>query len=259
MDSSALQPYLDRVPMAGQLAMLILVAVGLTLWILGRRLARPICAISGLAIGGFLALVLSQALGDRAKLLIWVIIGCLAGATVGWLLFRVFMSISLSVLLALLLPAAVVFWNQQLSEAPAKDGESTEWVAPRTRDLTQSDAINRVQAQLADRYEQAREDVIQWWSDQPARRRQAMAVAASVGALGGLVLGVAAPYVAASLASALIGSLLVLGASARFLSGLDAVPDWMPTHPAVHLIALGLITLLGVLVQWTIFRATADK
>jgi len=38
-----------------------------------------------------------------------------------------------------------------------------------------------------------------------------------------------------------------------------AVADWLPHTPRQTLVALGLITSLGVLIQWTLFHKQADK
>jgi len=103
------------------------------------------------------------------------------------------------------------------------------------------------------------DEVKVWWQEMAPGSRWYLLVGAGVGAAIGLVLGLVAPLTAASLQSALMGSVLILFAGRTLLlKYVPAADGVMPSSWRGVLLSLGLITVLGVLVQWTLRRKKAD-
>lgn len=109
-------------------------------------------------------------------------------------------------------------------------------------------------------YEQQLALVSEWWSQLGSATRGTIYTTAAIGAGVGLLLGLLLPYVAASLESALVGSLLLLLAG-RELTALHApeAAAWFPQSPRMVVVWLGLITILGFAIQWTVFGRRADR
>ena len=104
------------------------------------------------------------------------------------------------------------------------------------------------------------DEVKLWWQEMASSRRQGIVGGAGVGAVIGLVLGLVMPYLAASLQSAIVGSMLILFAGRTLLlKYAPAVAGVLPDSWRGVLLSLGLITLLGVLIQWTLRKKKADE
>lgn len=99
-----------------------------------------------------------------------------------------------------------------------------------------------------------------WWDDLGPGGRRNVLIGAAIGAGLGLLLGVSLPYTAASLLSALAGALLVVfaGRTLAMALGGDTVQGWVPQGPRPVVLAVGLITLGGVVVQWMLRPRKSD-
>ena len=108
-------------------------------------------------------------------------------------------------------------------------------------------------------YDQQAEEVRLWWTEMPTAQKRVLQIGALVGAGCGVVLGLAAPLVAAAIQSALIGAVLVFTAARglifSFAPGMAGV---LPAEWRGVLLTIGLITLLGLLIQWALRRRDAD-
>ena len=71
--------------------LLIALMVGVALWLLGRRLARPACAVCGLVLGGLGALAVAQELDDGGLAMAWITLGAVAGFLLAFMTFKVWM------------------------------------------------------------------------------------------------------------------------------------------------------------------------
>ena len=103
------------------------------------------------------------------------------------------------------------------------------------------------------------EAVRTWWTDLPARQKSIVGGGALGGAVVGLLLGLVLPKVAASLQTALAGALLIFGAGRVLAERYTAGTEYLPGSPRSVILTVGLITVLGVLIQWAIFRKRADQ
>jgi hypothetical protein len=259
MPSQNLQTVLDGIPAAGQAALLTALGVGLVLWFFGRRLAKPVCALTGVALGAAAGFVTAQAMGATGLALAISIGGGVIGLILGALLFRLFMALSFAVVLAIALPAAALAWR---GEAPPP--VQTRAVQDQFVDLTrpprsETQPQPTLHERLAAVYQQQREEARAWW-DGLGNRQHMVKIAAGIGALAGLLVGLLLPRLAASVKSALLGGALML-VSAWQLLRLHAAgwAEHVPHGPRAIVTAVGLITILGVLVQWTLSRRKADR
>lgn len=121
-------------------------------------------------------------------------------------------------------------------------------------------AMDEVSEEAREAIDQAVGEVRAWWDGLEGSGRSLIIVAAIVGALIGLIFGLVAPYIAASFESALVGAILILLPTRTLL---DAhAPDlgaYLPHSERATIVLLGLITLIGIAIQWTLFRRRTDK
>ncbi len=282
---------------------------GLLLWLLGRKLARPACAFSGLVLGGVGGVVLGEALVDQGGVMLALVIGAaIAGALLAALLFRVWMAISGALIFGFAASAAVLLWQQapvdDTSDAASPGVSSLAYADPGADSAGEADdeitfnipldaltepirdgiasAIDgeesEASAQLSIDREAAakigsailnalrgvagyyRESLGDWWSQAGTGVRGGVLIAGLIAAGIGLLIGLIGPYLAASLQSAVAGSVLMLFSLFSLLAQL--MPEhlsWLPASPRGVLVCLGLITVAGLGLQWMFFAGKADK
>jgi hypothetical protein len=282
------------------------VVIGLLLWLMGRKIARQTIAVSGLLIGGLVAFPFSQQFGADARLtLAWVIGGAVAGCLIAWLLFRVWMGVSMAAILALALPTAILMvqgaptpWSPPqdanadaehvaaAAPAPAhappdaddkKTGDDDANAdAPKSPTLRTADKlhvnltpqqreqIEKTEAHLFDTvqavYDQQRDQTVTWWQNVGGANQKKIIGSCAAGALIGLLLGLGFPTFSAAVQSALVGSLLLVGGAQGFLAAYARPKEGsILISVQANLIAVGLITALGFLLQWIIWRKKADQ
>ncbi len=106
--------------------------------------------------------------------------------------------------------------------------------------------VNVLQALYKDQTDQ----LTQWWEDRGDAGRQTIMIAALAGAAVGVVIGLLMSNLAAAFQSALAGSILVVMPGRYLLTQwLPELADQLPSTPRWVLIAMGLITAAGVVVQ----------
>ncbi len=273
-DTTNLNTIFDGPP-AWQLYIVIGVGVlGLILWLLGRKLARPACAVGGLVWGGMGGFVLVQQAGMTQWLFAFVVVAAVAGCLLAWFLFRVWMGLSAAIILGLAIPAMVLVWQGAPPPAPPEAEARTE--APAQLDAAEvqpldADALKLqgeelvdkitadVQARLRALYEEQAATVRGWWEQLGSRGQWTLLIAAAAGASFGLIVGLIAPYFAASIQTALVGGLLLLASAIELTQTyLPAGAGFLPTELRGRLLLLGLITLAGIAVQWTLSAKRSD-
>lgn len=306
MGQEQLQQMLEKLGSVGVLMPALTLGAGLLLWLLGRKLARPACAFSGLVLGGVGGLVIGEAMVDQGGVMLALVIGAaIAGALLAALLFRVWMALSGALIFGLAASAAVLLWQQapvdDSADAPppgvstltetdsdagetggeitlhipidaltdpiregfaaAIDGEDSEAAAQLTIDREAAakigSAILDALRGLAGYY---RESLDAWWSQAGTGVRGGVMIAGLIAAAVGLLIGLIWPYLAASIQSSAAGSVLMLFSSFSLLAQL--MPEhlgWLPASPRGVLVCLGLITVVGMGLQWTFFARKTDK
>ena len=99
-----------------------------------------------------------------------------------------------------------------------------------------------------------------WAALSPGRKRIVL-IGAAGGFVVGLLLGLALPDPTAAFQTALVGSCLLCGGTLLLLqrhAGLFRADAEAGLDPRVLLLAVGIVTLLGLLLQWTLARRRAD-
>ncbi len=258
MPSQNLHTVLDGMPGVGQVALFVVLALGLVLWLMGRRLAKPVCILTSGSLGAAMGFVLVQAAGMSGLAIAAMIVGGIVGMVLGWWFFRLFMALSLAVVLAATLPVAAL-----MLRGTAPPAVETQQVKDQFVDLTKpprTDTEQSLHDRLAGIYKQQADEVRAWWDGLETGGRRLVVTSAGLGGVVGFVVGLFAPLTAAALESSL------LGAAAMVLAGWQLLrlyspdtADHLPHGPRVAALTLSLITLLGVLLQWTLSRRKADK
>lgn len=256
----------------------ICMTVGVVLLLFGRLLTRPLCVFLGCVGGTIAGFILAEQTGLTGGIAIAVLCmaGALAGTLASWLLFRLWMGLSLAVLMMVVLgwgiPSVTSPWlgtRDTTAAEPAPDTAELHDIAGKvigaelraaTRPGTTDDHATLIEGTL----KAGRAIIAQtrgWWGALPARGRQLAIAAGVIGLIHGLVLGLWKPQLAASLQTAFAGALLLVYAQwsaviPNILSQ-ETLARLHSTWPAA--VAVGLITILGVIVQWTIQARKADK
>lgn len=225
--------------------------------------------------------------------------GALAGGLLAWLLFRFWMAGTCAVLLAAVVPLSALIYagngptlsavqsTQDVTLDALGAGESDPaaealrlWQQrsggggppPRGADADEtagndgargvSELFDREQffADLQGVWQQQVEEVKLWWAELTPGSRRFLWGGAVVGAGLGLVVGLVLPTLAAGLQSAMVGSVLILlCGQTLLLKYFPAMEGVVPHSRRGVLLSLGLITLLGVLIQWSLRKKKADE
>jgi membrane associated rhomboid family serine protease len=267
LDPHQVQQALDAMPAPWLVLLILGVIVGLTLLLLGGKLARPACALSGLILGGLAGVIASRELIGDSWLFPAVLIGAIGGCLLAWLLFRVWMAMVGAAILALAIPAAVLVW-QGVPPQVSTDGDEAHAKPPaaaeaRERAEAQEEsggALAVMQDRVREMYRRQIDGVRAWWDGLSLATRSTLLIAAAIGAAFGLMIGLLTPHAAAAVQSAIVGAVLILICATELAR--DYAPSqasWLPQGPQGTVMAVGLITLLGFAFQWTVFRRKTDK
>lgn len=240
----------------GPAAGLAALAAGLVMWLLGGRLAKAGYAGCGLLGGGLGAYMISQRAGQESTTMWWVMIGAIAGFGLGWGLLRVWTALGCAVLLGVLAPAIHLAGQGQplppLLRADRMDTIHQVQTEPFQGNSTFQDRAVRSFKQKQRRFQA-------WWAQLQPGFRFTSVILMGVGAFVGLVAGLVYPHPSAVVGSATAGAGVFLMSLALLCERyVPSISGWFPQSPTGMLILLGLITTIGVVIQWTIFKPKAD-
>lgn len=224
----------------------------------------------------------------------------IAGALLSGLLFRVWMAISGALIFGLAASGAALLWQappEAMSDAAPQANVTTLSESDENGKTTIHEQIGAVTDQFRDNVTSAMtgdeesgapatisfdetaqkvgaaildalrgmssyylESLKAWWAEAGSGAKGGMMLIGLVAAVIGLLLGLIGPYKAASVQSAVAGSVLILFSSFSLLAQLMPEHlDWLPATPRRVLICLSLITAAGLALQWTIFKRKTDK
>lgn len=280
----------DALPALTITARWVVVGIGIALWLAGGKLIKAAVILGGLMLGMIVGAV-SIAFVDSPAIAIGFMIGLgLLGVLGAWLVFRAWVAFAAAVMFAIAAPAGVIVWQgvpaQELSddtqEATAEVQKRYEALSSQLNDQTKleveqllqqgdQDALAEADQLLAERGEQAwdtaktavfrnLEDIQTWWNDSATSIQRNVGMAMLIGAGVGLLFGLIAPSYAASVQSAVVGAVLIVIPGRELLvSYLPAAAEFVPTTARGTLITLGLITIAGVALQWTLYLRRDDK
>ena len=253
--------------------------IGLVLWTLGRKIARPVCAVSGLVTAASAIAIAVRNVENPTWQLGLVVAGGVLGCVVAYLLFRLWMGITSAALLALVLPTLVLIWfepsvqrdpnevEQLMVDTDSGEHEPREIEASQDEDKDKNEDKDESDAEAGAELFAWLEPLVQsvgdelraWWDGIEPATARIFLLTAGIGALIGLLAGLIFPYMAASIESALVGTLLVGGCGlllAGIYANVDA--DLATRNPKTLAAVVGLITVVGVVLQWMVFRRKAD-
>jgi hypothetical protein len=303
----ALQPanldeLLQQMPLIGTVLLGLSLCLGLVLWVFGGRLARKGVLLTGFVLGGLGAMGAATLWTDEGPWMLSLGIGgAVAGVLLAYLLFRFWIAISAAIVLAMVVPAAILVWegsspewtavdggkqvaaealgigesywddpeerptgmfestddNVEFDESIAEAGESSEESArPSFADVVDLAALGEA---IRGEWQRQADEVGTWWQEMNAGQKRLLILSSLVGAGLGLLLGLVMPMTAAALQAALVGSILIFfSGQALLVKFAPASVDFLPNQRRGVLLTLGLITLVGVLLQWSIHRRSAE-
>lgn len=235
--------------------------IGLGLCLCGRKLARPVTAIGGLALGGLIVYLLPKASMDRTMLLLWVAGGCLVGVVIAFVLFRIMMGLLFAIVLMTLLPTVALLSQDQMPtiQLPAPADLIVEPTPVESgADADQPPPIEqRIQRAIEQMVKEQLSAVNDWWLQLGRTGQYTVTFCAGAGALFGLVIGIIGPYFTASILAALAGATMLLASA--LAADVAALDTHLPPSPLGRIAVVCLITTVGVAIQWTNFRKKTDK
>lgn len=274
-------------------ALILCMTAGVLVWLAGGKLLKPAMVLGGLVLGLAIGGLLSPFIESTVFFIVFVLGLGIVGAVLAGLTFRLWMALSAAVLLATVVPAAMLIWQdtptnqitgpgdteQRAQEVRERYDANAQQLSPETQQLVQqlidqqspaslasADAI--LEEQGAQTLEALKgvvfenvEQLRQWW-EQNTTAAQRMAVWGMIGgALVGLLFGIIVPNHAAALQSAMVGAVLIFVPGRELVVGWApaSYASWMPVSPRGTLLALGLITALGFVLQWTLYLKPDDK
>ncbi len=234
---------------------------GMVLWVFGRKLARSGCGFSGFLAGASFALILPSSHASPQTLLMAMGIGGVVGFILAWLLFRVATGLTLAVTLALAVPIVDLAWQDNLpSFTPIKiESEVTPHLANglQTKDVLPT--ALEIKPFVHRNVDIQRSAITNWRNQLDDDTRHTMGALALAGALSGLFIGLVFPYLATSAESALFGSVLMLIGFWNLAAHFKLPVPWEKLASSQQVaMAVGLITLAGVIAQWMMWRKKAS-
>lgn len=246
----------DTLSWAIALPLIFILVAGLIIWLLGSRLLKFGVTMGGITIGAILGSLLCQLLMDGEYAVIFIPAGAIVGFALSFWVFRLWVGISLALMLGLFAPMAHMAYQGIEAPVPVSDKQLVQ--------DDKADSFFELAASARDTLNQwmkaSRDRTQQWWKKLDDTSRNSVLSVAGIALLAGLGIGSLMPNNAARVESAVVGSLLILLAADQLLS--TFIPDsvfYLPRSSRAYLITLGVLTLIGLFLQWTVFKRKADS
>ena len=241
-----------------------LAALGLIFFLLGRRLVRPAFGAAGLIVGAAAMFAIAAAwIAPRwpaVPPIAFGMVGGILGGLAGFLLWRLGIGVALALTVAILAPAAFLIAtgtpgppvNQPLTEA-RQELQTTLGAADGPGDAA-AGAVDLIQ-----RLSLARDNLWtstqSWWAALSNGHRWMLGTLCIGGAVLAALIGLALPYFSATLITALVGAVMMLGLIYRLIGMLgESSAAHVPHTSRALMLGLLVATIIGALFQWTIFR-----
>ena len=287
------------VPIAVSIALASITLGGLLVWLVGSRLLRPAFVFVGTIVGASVGYVGAQTLSLGIDPL-WVGgFGLVTGGILGWIMYRIAVSLSFAVILGAAIATATLsaFQFRPDSNPPAKsieppfaeDIESLTDLASvlpqlpsplliahdalgqadqlAAEDAPQKPSPNGLRSALDMSFERGSAfartlatRIQPLWDGLSFRDRMFLAGSYVLGFLIGLSLGVAAPKRAAGAITAFAGPAIWIPSGVFLIETLQpAAMGWLPDDPMPWLAAWGIAVVIGLVIQWIHPKRRADK
>ena len=240
-----------------------LAAMGVVIFLFGRRLVRPALAAVGLLGGaaGVITLLhpVIQKQWPEASPLPFVFMGGLIGSLAAFLLWRLGVGAIMAVTVGLVAPTAfiILFGLQGPDIGPpiSQAGGQLKSVLAESSSKTNPRELPQVLEPLS----AGRDGVVKacqtWWQNQTVSTRWMLGTLMGGGAMIALFIGFALPRFSSTVVTAFFGTLFMIGLLYRLaqLMG-DRMPTHLPDNPRSILYLIGGTTLAGILLQCVFFR-----
>ena len=186
----------------------------------------------------------------------WLATGAIAAYILAWLMFRVCVGVFAAVVASVVAPYIVLVWQEPLMPV-FHPQMAIDAVA--TQDDAQLDAM---EVRFHHRLVKRSEVIWAWCGELPSSRRWQIAFYAAAAGVGGLVTGLAKPYLTASVGSALLGAMMMWWYCSQYLIGVlwPGAPVWLTAlDPRVAVAQVGALAAAGCLAQGVLSRCGADN
>ena len=239
------------------LRLILWAGLGLVVWSMGRHMARVSCGFAGLALGGLAAIVWAEPLTQLVAAPLWasMIVAAVGACLLAWLLFRVFIALTWAALMAIAVVATLLVWQDPMMPF------FHPHMAIDVIDDTATGEPPNVEGRLAHRLIEKTGNFTTWYGELPESKRIKLQIGAAISAICGLLMGLLKPLWVASVEAAMIGS-VVMWSSVQYSIGslLPGAPIWLTgLDPRIAWTHLGLLTVLGVVVQWSLSINSTDN
>ena len=249
------------IPIAFQLGLVAMLGMGLVLLLMGQRMVRSACTFAGLVIGGLVAFIICQQTTSGSTMMLWTMGGAVIGAISTVFMYRIWMGVVLMLMLGLAVPSAVLVWQGEVGAITCD--EFTAAMSQNDVSVESSmdgNVIEKINNAIRHIYESQRQFITNWYQGLGKAGRMMVSTCGFIGGLAGLVFGLASPKRAACVVAAFTGSIMVAIAGNGLIAGTSSkYAQWLNNSPRTFIVLIGLITILGVIWQWTIFARKADK
>lgn len=256
---------LNSLPLAAHVLAATGLIAGLILWVMGRRVLRPIFCIlgclAGAGTGFFLMAQATDTMFGIPSPYIGLGIGSVLGLAAAIMLFRFAVAIATGVALGL---AGVLIAAAYLNFRPAPPADAPPTTSalsapgfvplPRTREEV-VEAVRPVAQKVKEVLAAKAQDIRTAWDARSGQDRAILAIAGLGSAAVGFVLGLFAPRRSAAIATALAGSAVALASSAWLISAAQLPGrEYLDQTAIVWLIIWLVVAAMGVAVQITTIK-----
>jgi hypothetical protein len=257
-DSSSVQ----SLPWIAHAMIGVCLVIGAVLWLAGRKVIKPVFSLLGAALGGAIGfLMLPEAISSVAGIpspYIGLGAGAIIGLMGGIALLRFAMAIGTGVafgVAGLLICATYLHMTVGLSTpkpvgVPSAAALISNEPTPLTRERFISEGVAPVAQRVQGFVRENSESFKNTWESQKEQDKVVLGVSALGAALFGFFLALFAPSRSTSLATAMLGSAIVLGCSIWLLNAFEAPGRrYLEQGPIVWLGVWAAAAVLGVAVQ----------
>lgn len=236
----------------------IALAIGISLWFAGARIARP-AMIAACAVVGAVAVGSVAETWDAEPMWLWMSLGVAVGAVAGMIVFRLAVAGVIALVLGLTAPAAAAV-VQNIDLVPDRpslvsSGEAMflddvplegEDVSDESDTPTMTSAIVARASAFAGA---VADEATGAWEALPEKDRLTLAGSALAGALLGLAIGFFWPGPSAAAVTSALGAAIGLPAAFILLQRTSGAPEWLP-RDGLSVVGIWLgVTMVGAMIQ----------
>lgn len=237
------------------------VFVGIGLWATGVAVARVAVALllgaAGATIGALIVVRFGIDLSPATATILGFVVGILSGV----LGFKFLQAITLAAALGIAVSGLYYTWH--VSPAP----ETPAATAPQASELKISlDQFESEPAQSTEQHHAAlhlgelAQRVMTRIGSIPASHQKRMSIAGLGSVAIGLLIAFGFPRATTAVITSILGSVLTIG-GISLLTGIykPGSPGYLPSHATGWYILLGILSAIGVIIQYSLFMRNSDK